>query len=62
MTYFYELGAVRWKRFTGTGDVRCYHAPRGWQAEAFTPENHPITGKSIPYQWWIKETYTGGAI
>jgi hypothetical protein len=39
--------------------VRGYRPPKGWDAEADTPEYHPITGRPIRYQWWIKETFTG---
>ena len=58
--YIYEPGTVRWRRFNSSeGDVRGYRPPKGWDAEALTPEYHPITGRPIRYQWWIKETFTG---
>lgn len=62
MTYIYEPGTVRWRKFTGSGDVRGYRAARGWDVEAMLLDNHPITGQPLKpnanSQWWIKETYT----
>ena len=57
--YLYTVGTERFRKFDGDGDVRGYRAPRGWEVEAFTPERHPITGRPLRYQWWIKETFTG---
>lgn len=59
MTYHYVDGAVRWKRFTGPGDVRRYRAHRGWIAQAWMLDEHPITRKPFKQaQWWICETFS----
>lgn len=60
MTNYYERGAVRWKRFTGDGDVRCYRPAKGWSARAEQLDLHPITERELERsQWWIRETYEG---
>jgi hypothetical protein len=59
-TYLYNVGTVRWRRYTGEGDVRAYRAPKGWDAFADLRDTHPITGAQMPRsQWWIREKYTG---
>lgn len=60
MSYLYEPGAVRWKKYTGTGDVRGYRAPKGWTTFTDLTDIHPITGKQLKRAaWWIRETYKG---
>lgn len=60
MTYHYEIGAVRWRRHTGTCDVRAARLKRGWKGFADQLEYHPVTGRKLRRaQWWIRETYTG---
>lgn len=59
-TWSYELGAVRWRKHTGNGDVRATRAPKGWDIEATILDEHPVTGQPLKNPgWWIKETYTG---
>ena len=59
-TWNYELGATRWRKHTGNHDVRATRAPKGWDIEAMTLDEHPVTGKPLKQaQWWIKETFTG---
>lgn len=61
MAWAYEVGAVRWRRYTGILDVRLYRPAKGWSAYLLQLDCHPITGKMFKTapQWWIKETYTG---
>lgn len=60
MSYHYLCGAVRWKRYTGPNDVRCYRAPKGWEVFAMLLDEHPTTGRPLRFnQWWIRETYIG---
>lgn len=60
MTYHYIFGATRWKRWTGSGDVRTARAPKGWDVSAEIRDTHPITGKAFKHsQWWVCETYVG---
>lgn len=59
MKYFYEIGAVRWRRHTA-GDVRGVRVPEGWEAMAEQVDHHPITGEKLKrLEWWIKETFVG---
>jgi hypothetical protein len=60
MTYFYEVGAIRWKHHT-QGDPRGFRPAKGWSAEAMVIDDHPITAKpfKLGAQWWIKETFEG---
>lgn len=41
MTYHYIFGATRWKRWTGSGDVRTARAPKGWDVIAEIRDTHP---------------------
>lgn len=60
MTWNYEPGSVRWKRWTSDRDVRLHRPPNGWEAQALVIDTHPITDKVLPRaQWWIRETYVG---
>ena len=60
MSYFYTIGSMRWKRFTGDGDVRAYRAKKGWWVTAHMLDYHPTTDRHLPTsQWWICETYYG---
>ena len=60
MTYFYEIGAMRWKRFDSDSDVRYYRPNKGWRATAQMLDYHPTTDRHLPAaQWWICETYYG---
>lgn len=62
MAYLYEIGAVRWKRWTGDGDVRCYRARKGWgNVTADLYWDHPTTGRPFRNggQWWIREMFVG---
>lgn len=60
MSYHYIPGAIRWKRYTGHDDVRCYRAPKGWEVFAMVLDYHPTTDHHLPQaQWWIRETYIG---
>lgn len=60
MSYVYEIGAMRWKRFTGNDDVRLYRPNKGWRATAHMLDYHPTTDRHLPAaQWWICETYYG---
>lgn len=59
MTYCYEPGTVRWKRWTG-GDPRAYRPNKGWEARADVLDYHPITDAHFKQaQWWIRETFRG---
>jgi len=54
---YYVSGTVRYRRWHGNDDVRCYRPPKGWQAFAEVIDIHPITGKELPdSEWWIIET------
>lgn len=60
MSYHYQPGAKRWKRYTGSADVRMYRPSKGWSAIAYVTDTHPATGRPLrTSQWWIRETYTG---
>lgn len=60
MAYLYEPGATRWKKYTGSSDIRGYQAPRYWQSHTELTDIHPVTGRQLKRsQWWIRETYTG---
>ncbi len=60
MTYLYELGAMRWKKYTGNGDVRTTRSPAGWETFAALLDYNPITGRQLKRScWWIRETFTG---
>lgn len=63
MSWIYVYGAKRWKRWNGYGDVRGHRPAKGWEAEAYLLDNHPITGKRFRYgrsEWWIREVFRGG--
>lgn len=52
---FYEPGTVRWRRHTGSYDVRAHRAP-GWEVEAVLLDYNPVTGKPLRQpQWWFRE-------
>ena len=54
--YHYENGSVRWRKYSGKGDIRAYRPPKGWCASADLIEYHPITGEFLGrYHRWIKE-------
>lgn len=60
MSYHYVYGALRWKRYTGTGDVRGYRPAKGWDATAHQLDHHPITDRPLKKsQWWICEKFRG---
>lgn len=60
MSYCYEVGAVRWKRHDGNGDVRSSKVPAGWSASASILDDHPVTGKPLKYpQWWLRFEFDG---
>lgn len=57
MSYQYDKGTVRWRRYSGPGDVRSYCASRGLTAQAVLVDIHPITSMYLGRsEWWIKET------
>ena len=57
---YYEIGAVRWKRFNGHGDVRLFRSPKGWETFAEVLNYHPTTDRKLPCaQWWVRETFVG---
>ena len=56
-SYTYLPGTIRARRYDGSGDVRGYRPPKGWEAEAVLVSEHPLTGRSLTAaQWWIIET------
>lgn len=58
--YLYEVGAVRWRRHDGRGDVRSRKRAKGWYVTADLIDRHPITGKALKMsQWWYREEYLG---
>lgn len=60
MSYHYEVGAVRWKRWLQQGDPRAYQSRKGWSAQAMVIDEHPITSRPLKQsQWWIREEYEG---
>lgn len=60
-TIYYEPGAIRWRRYQGSSDVREYRPTRGWEAFAELLDIHPVTGVHLRNgpQWWIRETFVG---
>lgn len=62
MKYYYEIGAVRWRRHDGKRDVRSTPRQSGWELIASFENTHPITGNPLKQsEWWIRETYKGFA-
>ena len=52
---WHHLGnGVKVGKWCGNGDVRRFRCGEGFEATAFTPDNHPITGEPVPYEWWIE--------